>query len=71
LGNYLKVDKRQQVVALLELGWSYRRIESEVGVRRETASRYDKLRRSKPAKVFPGSRPRQCSSAAVSPRGVA
>ena len=55
MGNYLKVDKRQQVVALLELGWSYRRIESEAGVRRETASRYDKLRRSKAAKVFPGS----------------
>ena len=65
MGNYLKVDKRQQVVALLELGWSYRRIESEAGVRRETASRYDKLRRSKAAKVFPGTKPRQCSSSAV------
>jgi hypothetical protein len=29
LGNYLKVDKKQQVIALLQLGWSYRRIESE------------------------------------------
>lgn len=55
MGNYLKVEKRQQVIALLELGWSYRRIESETGVRRETASRYDKLRRSKAARVFPGS----------------
>lgn len=55
MGNYLKVDKRQQVIALLELGWSYRRIESETGVRRETVSRYDRLRVSNPAKVFPGS----------------
>jgi transposase len=58
LSNYLKVMKRQQVIALLELGWSYRRIESETGVRRETVSRYDRLRHSNPAKVFPGS---ECS----------
>jgi hypothetical protein len=55
LGNYLKVDKKQQVIALLQLGWSYRRIESETGVRRETVSRYDAGRRSNPATVFPGS----------------
>jgi transposase len=55
LGNYLKVDKKQQVIALLQLGWSYRRIESETGVRRETVSRYDPRRRAKPATVFPGS----------------
>ena len=30
--NYLKMPKRSQVVALLELGWSYRRIEAETGV---------------------------------------
>jgi IS30 family transposase len=53
--NYLKMDKRQQVIALLELGWTYRRIAAETGVRRETVSRYDRLRRSKAAKVFPGS----------------
>jgi transposase len=55
LANYLKMKKRQQVIALLELGWSYRRIEAETGVRRETVSRYDRLRRSNAAKVFPGS----------------
>lgn len=55
MANYLKVMKRQQVIALLELGWTYRRIETETGVRRETVSRYDRLRRSNPAKVFPGS----------------
>ncbi len=53
--NYLKTAKLQQVVALLELGWTYRRIEAETGVRRETISRYDRIRRAKAAKVFPGS----------------
>ncbi len=55
MANYLQVKKRQQVIALLELGWSYRRIEAEIGVRRETVSRYARLRRANPAKVFPGS----------------
>ncbi len=53
--NYLKTSKLQQVNALLELRWTYRRIEAETGVRRETISRYDRIRHSKPAKVFPGS----------------
>lgn len=55
MANYLKMQKRQQVIALLGLGWSYRRIEAETGVRRETVSRYDALRDSNAAKVFPGS----------------
>lgn len=53
--NYLKMHKQQQVTALLDLDWSYRRIEAETGVRRETVSRYDRHRRSNAAKVFPGS----------------
>ena len=53
--NYLKMQKQQQVTALLALDWSYRRIEAETGVRRETVSRYDRRRRSNAAKVFPGS----------------
>ena len=53
--NYLKMPKKSQVLALLELGWSYRRIEPETGVRRETASRYDRMRRANAAKTFPGS----------------
>lgn len=53
--NYLKMPKKSQVLALLELGWSYRRIEAETGVRRETVSRYDQTRRSNAAKTFPGS----------------
>lgn len=55
--NYLKMPKKSQVLALLELGWSYRRIEAETGVRRETVSRYDETRRSNAAKTFPGSAP--------------
>lgn len=47
--------KRQQVLALLELGWTYRRIEAETGIRRETISRYDRLRQANAAKVFAGS----------------
>jgi transposase len=38
MANVLKTEKREQVVALGRLGWSLRRIESETGVRRETAS---------------------------------
>lgn len=55
MANYLKMSKRQQVIALLELGWTYRRIEAETGVRRETVSRYDRWRQANAAKVFPGS----------------
>src|SRR5262249_7102682 len=55
--NYLKLPQRQQVIALLELGWKYRRIQAETGGRRETISRYDRPRRSNSAKVFPGSAP--------------
>ncbi len=55
--NYLKMPKKAQVLALLELEWSYRRIEAETGVRRETVSRYDRARRANAAKTFPGSEP--------------
>jgi transposase len=54
VANYLKMQRRQHVIALLELGWTYRRIERETGVRRETVSRYDRIRRANAAKVFPG-----------------
>src|SRR5574339_550075 len=53
--NYLKMPKKAQVLALLELGWSYRRIEAETGVRRETVSGYDAARQANPAKTFAGS----------------
>jgi hypothetical protein len=58
MAHYLTMPKKSQVLALLELGWSYRRIEAETGVRRETVSRYDEARQGKAAKTFPGSAPR-------------
>ena len=55
LTNYLKMEKKSSVEALLELGWSYRHIERETGVRRETVARYDRSRHSNAAKVPTGS----------------
>ena len=55
MANYLNMTKRQQVIALLALGWSFRRIERETHVRRETVSRYARSADPNPAKVFPGS----------------
>src|SRR5215216_5396525 len=40
MSNVLSDDKRQQIIALGQLGWSLRRIEQATGVRRETASSY-------------------------------
>jgi len=54
VGNYLKMADRRRIQALLELGWSYRRIERETGVRRETIARYDPRRDPKAAKVSTG-----------------
>jgi hypothetical protein len=48
----LKMSKKQQVLALLDLGWSYRRIESETGIRRETVSRYAALQRAKTMRIW-------------------
>jgi hypothetical protein len=39
-GKRLGTRRQQQVVALGRLGWTLRRIEREIGVRRETASNY-------------------------------
>jgi hypothetical protein len=47
--------KRQQVLALLALKWSFRRIERETGVRRETISGYARQADPNPAKTFLGS----------------
>ena len=55
MGNYLKMSDKRRVLALLELGWAYRRIERETGVRRETIARYDPRRQPKAANVSTGS----------------
>ena len=39
--NVLKMEKQILIKQLLELGWTYRRVEAEAGIRRETVSRYD------------------------------
>ncbi|MGH9199721.1 MAG: hypothetical protein ACRD2A_00610 [Vicinamibacterales bacterium] len=65
MSNYLKMPKKSQVVALLEFGWSDRRIEAETGVRRETVSGYDRARGANAAKTFPGSAPRLRFAAAT------
>jgi len=54
MGNYLGMADRRRILALLELGWSYRRIQRETGVDRETVARYDTRRDSKSAKVPTG-----------------
>jgi Integrase core domain len=40
MANVLSEEEKQQVIALGRLGWPLRRIEQEIGIRRETASRY-------------------------------
>ncbi|MEN6525498.1 MAG: IS21 family transposase [Candidatus Polarisedimenticolia bacterium] len=55
MSNYLTVDKREQIQALLALRWSDRRIAREVGVNRETVGRRRAAIASKPAEAFPGS----------------
>jgi transposase len=41
MSHVLKMEDRLIIQKLLELGWSYRRIEAETGIRRETISKYD------------------------------
>ena len=40
VSNVLSKQKRKQVIALGQLGWTLRRIQEETGVRRETAAAY-------------------------------
>lgn len=40
MSNVLSEEKQKQVIALGQLGWTLRRIEKEIGVRRETAAGY-------------------------------
>ena len=54
MGNYLNMTDKRRILALLELGWTYRRIERETGVRRETIARYDPRRQAKAANLSAG-----------------
>lgn len=66
MANLLKMAEQQAIVALIQRGWSQRRIARELGIHRETVGRYIRLARghpagdpagpdSKPAKVITGS----------------
>jgi len=54
MGNYLEMAEKQRILALLELGWSHRRIQLETGIDRKTVARYDPRRQPKSAKVSTG-----------------
>jgi transposase len=54
MAHRLKMALIHAINELLRIGWSHRRISRELGVHRETVSRYDRLRRSKPAISPPG-----------------
>lgn len=54
MGNYLKMADKQRILALLDLGWPYRRIERETGIRRETIARYDLKRAAMAANLTAG-----------------
>jgi len=55
--NYLEMSLQQSIVTLRSHGWSFRRIARELGIRRETVSKYVREQESisKPAKVPTGS----------------
>ncbi len=51
MGNCLEMADKQRILALLGLGWSYRRIQRETGIDRKTVAHYDPRREPKSAKV--------------------
>jgi transposase len=57
MANQLKMAEVQAILALVKRGWSFRRISRELGVHRETVSRYARVEaeKSKPAISTPGS----------------
>jgi len=57
VANHLKMADRQRIQALLELGWSHRRIAREAGVDRETVARYARAGPSNPANLIVGEKP--------------
>ncbi|MBI5816132.1 MAG: IS21 family transposase [Nitrospinae bacterium] len=69
--NILKMAKVNAIIGLLELGWSRRRIGRELGIHRETVSRYAKSisEAPKPAKVTAGSSGDTESKPAIPPPG--
>jgi hypothetical protein len=62
MSKVLSEEKKQQVIALGRLGWSLRRIQRAIGVRRETAAGY--LRAAGIELRSPGGRGRPAPAAA-------
>ena len=52
MGNVLKMEKQILIEPLLALGWSYRKIQSETGIRRETVAKYDPRQDLQPQPVL-------------------
>lgn len=48
MANRIKMAVEQSIMVLDERGWSYRRIARELGIHRETVSRYVHLARAGP-----------------------
>ena len=72
MANLLKMAIVHAIIGLLEQNWSYRRIARELGVDRETVSRYARLRRegnSNPAISTLGSNPSEFSKPAIASAG--
>ena len=49
MSKYLKMEKKNLIIALKTLGWSLRHIERETGIRRETIAKYVRCADSKAA----------------------
>lgn len=54
MANYLKMALVQAIFQLKDCDWSNRRIERELGIHRETVSRYLRLREQQSGQVIPG-----------------
>lgn len=59
MANLLKMAEQQAIAALIQQGWSQRRIARQLGIHRETVGRYARLARGQPADdpVGPDSKP--------------
>lgn len=55
MGNYLQMEDVTKIEALLELGWTHRRIAKTLGIHRTTVARYARARQSKPTNPITGS----------------
>jgi transposase len=57
MANQLGMAEQHSILVLARRGWSQRRIGRELGIRRETVSRYVKLARGKPVPAHPPPEP--------------